>query len=137
MSKAANDHKSIAPTGRDERNEMVGGRDPGKDAPEKTTEHRAADVDRHHLRHAMARPLLGDVGNGDAKDSGHHEALEKSPEDKLRKPTRGRCQDGGQCQQEDGEHDDLAAADALGQRSAKGRAERDAEGCGTDGASDL
>ena len=34
------------------------------------------------------------------------------------------------------EHDDLAAADALGQRSAKRSAEGDAEGGGADGASD-
>ena len=129
--------KSIAPTGRDKRNEMVGGRNSGKDASEKTTKHRTADVDRHHLRHAMARPLLGNVGDGDAEDSRHHHALEKTPEDQLRKPTRGGCQDGGQGEQEDREHDDLAAADALGQRSAEGSAEGDAEGCSTDGAPDL
>ncbi len=85
----------------------------------------------------MARPLLGNVGNGDAEDSRHHESLEKTPEDKLRKPVRRRRHDGGQREQEDREHDDLAAADALGQGSAKGSTERDAESCSTDGAPDL
>ena len=129
--------ESIAPTGLDERNQMVGGRNSGKDASEKTAENRAADVDRHHLGHAMARPLFGNVGDGDAKDSGHGDALEETPEDQLRKPVRGGGKDGGQGKQEDGEHDDLAASDALGQRAAEGRAEGNAEGCGTDGAPDL
>ena len=42
----------------------------------------------------------------------------------------------GSGKQEDGEHDDLAASDPLGQRSAEGCAEGDAEGGSTDGASD-
>ena len=115
---------------------MVGSRNSGKDSSKKAAENRATDVDRHHLRHAMSRPLFGNVGNGDAEDSRHRDALQKPPEDQLRKPVRGSRKDGGKCEQKDGEHDDLATADALGQRSAKGCAEGYAEGSGTHCASD-
>ncbi len=116
---------------------MVGSRNSDENAAEKTAKHGTADVNRHYLRHAMSRPLFGDVGDGDAENSRHHDALQKTPEDQLRQPVCGGCHNSGQCDQKDGEHDDLAASDALGQRSAKGRAQGNAEGCGADGAADL
>ena len=91
-------NEAIAPTGLDERNQMVGGRNSGEDSSEKASENCATDVDRHHLRHAMARPLLGNVGDGDTEDSGHGDALQESPENKLRQAAGGGGKDGGQRQ---------------------------------------
>jgi hypothetical protein len=93
--KRSDGDEAVTPAWNDKRNEVMGGGNSGEDAAEETSEHGAADVDGHHLRHAMARPLLGDVCDGDTENSGHDEALEKSPEDQLRETVGSGCKDGG------------------------------------------
>jgi hypothetical protein len=85
----------------------------------------------------MARPLLANVGNSNPEDSGHDDALQKSPENQLRKTPRSCRHYCGQGKQKNGGNDYLAPTDALSKSSAEWRAERNAKGCGADGSSHL
>ncbi len=100
----------------------VVGQDAGGDATNKAAERCAADVEAHDERDAVGRPLLADVGDDDGDDAGDHDALQKSPEDELRKRSGGggeKCRNGNAEERNDD--------DALARQGARSGLQRSAQ----------
>ena len=79
----AKHHKAHAPA-------IVVRQNAGGDAPHEASQGRSADVEAHDQRNPFRRPLFADVGHHHGDDARHHDALQKTPEDKLRQRHR-RC----------------------------------------------
>ena len=91
-----------------------------RNTAEKAAEGGSTDVEAHNECDPIGRPLLANISDNDSNNSGHHQSLEKTPKDQLRKGGRCGRKESGESNAENGKHDDTLAGHVLRQNSEDG-----------------